>query len=232
MKEFKYSNPIASLTIASLKIALLCVIVSGLVVVSAQAQSFQEGTHYDTIDRPAAEQRNGVIEVVEVFSYMCPHCGNFQPYVEPWHEKLPEGVNFRRVPVSFNPSWAIFARAYYTAEVLDLLEQSHNALFQALHQQGRNIRSMDDLADFHADYGIDAERFVSTSKSFPVESKMRMGNASISKWQIRSTPTLVINGKYRVSPRRGGTFDEMLQVADWLIARELGEQAASENAAP
>ncbi len=227
MNKFQHSNPIPSLTIA-----LLTLIGSCLAVVTAQAQSFQEGTHYETIDRPAAENRDGVVEVVEVFSYMCPHCGNFQPYVEPWHEKLPEGVSFSRVPVSFNPSWEIFARAYYTAEVLDLLDQSHNALFEALHQQRRNIRTIDDLADFHADYGIAAERFLSTSKSFPVESKIRMGNASIGKWQVRSTPTLVINGKYRVSPRRGGTFDEMLQVADWLIARELGERAAGENAAP
>lgn len=198
----------------------------------ALAQSFQEGTHYDTIEGPDAGQGDGVIEVVEVFSYMCPHCGNFQPYVETWHEKLPEGVSFRRVPVSFNPAWDAFARAYYTAEVLDLLDQSHNALFEALHQERRAIRSMDDLAAFHAEYGIEAEQFQSTAKSFPVESKMRMGNASIARWQIRSTPTLVIDGKYRVSPRRGGTFDEMLQVADWLIARQLGERATSENAAP
>lgn len=211
---------------------LFVLLAAGMLSASALAQPFQEGTHYDTIDRPDVDDNDGVIEVVEVFSYMCPHCGNFQPYVDAWHEKLPEGVSFRRVPVSFNPAWDAFARAYYTAEVLDLLDQSHNSLFAALHQERRAIRTMDDLTEFHAEYGIDAERFASTAKSFPVESKMRMGNASIAKWQIRSTPTLVIDGKYRVSPRRGGTFDEMLQVADWLIARELGERATNENAAP
>jgi thiol:disulfide interchange protein DsbA len=211
---------------------LFFALASGMFAATALAQPFQEGTHFDTIEGPDVEDRDGEIEVVEVFSYMCPHCGNFQPYVEAWHEQLPEGVSFSRAPVSFNPSWETFARAYYTAEVLDLLDQSHSALFQALHQERRAIRSMDDLAAFHAQYGIDAERFTSTAKSFPVESKMRMGNASIAKWQVRSTPTLVINGKYRVSPRRGGTFDEMLQVADWLIAQELGERAKNENAAP
>lgn len=218
---------------ASLKLAWSVLFATVVFAAPALAQTFQEGTHYETIDRPGVEDHGGVIEVVEVFSYMCPHCSNFQPYVNAWHESLPEGVSFRRAPVSFNPSWETFARAYYTAEVLDILDQSHAALFQALHQERRAIRSMDDLAKFFTEYGIPAERFLSTAKSFPVESKMRMGNASIAKWQIRSTPTLVINGKYRVSPRRGGTFDEMLQVADWLIARELSarepvEQAASE----
>ena len=198
---------------------------------TATAQ-YQDGTHYEVIDRPDVEDRDGTIEIVEVFSYMCPHCGNFQPYVEPWAKKLPEGATFRRVPVSFNRAWDAFARAYYTAEVMDLLDKSHEALFHALHQERRAIRSMEDLAAFHAEFGVESEQFEATAKSFPVESKMRMGNASIAKWQVRSTPTLVIDGKYRVSPRRGGTFDEMLQVADWLIAREIAAQDAGAEAAP
>ncbi|MGB0514813.1 MAG: DsbA family protein [Wenzhouxiangellaceae bacterium] len=111
--------------------------------------------------------------------------------------------------------------------MLDILDESHAALFSALHQERKPIRSMDDLAEFHANYGVSADSFASTARSFPVESKIRMGNASIGRWGVRSTPTLVINGKYRVSPRQGGTFDEMLEVADWLIARELDAQNAA-----
>ena len=170
-----------------------------------------------------------MVEVVEVFSYMCPHCRTFQPYVGPWHENLPENVEFSGMPVSFSPSWEAFARAYYTAEVLGILDESHNALFAALHDERQPIRTMDDLAEFHTQFGVSAEEFKSTAASFPVESRMRMGNASIGKWQVRSTPTLVINGKYRVGPRRGGTFEELLQVADMLIARELEAAAPADS---
>jgi len=190
----------------------------------AEAQNYQEGVHYDTIDGPDVADTDDVVEVVEVFSYMCPHCGNFQPFVGAWHEELPDNVEFSRAPVIFNPSWEPFARAYYTAEVLDILDESHAALFTALHQEHKRIRTMDDLAEFHAEYGVSVDSFTSTAKSFPVESKIRMGNAFIGRTGVRSTPTLVINGKYRVSPRQGGTFDEMLEVADWLIARELDAQ--------
>lgn len=194
------------------------------------AQNFQEGEHYQRIEGPDVPETDGTVEVVEVFSYMCPHCGNFQPYVNTWHEELGDNVEFSRAPVSFNPSWEMFARAYYTAEVMGILDQSHEALFKALHVDREPIRSLDDLADFHSEYGVEAEEFKATAASFPVESKLRMGNNSIARWRIRSTPTLVINGKYQVNPRRGGTFDEMLQVADYLIARELGESQGAASA--
>ncbi len=195
----------------------------------ALAQQFEEGTHYERISGPDVADNDGVVEVVEIFSYMCPHCRTFQPYVGPWHENLPENVEFSGMPVSFSRSWEPFARAYYTADVLGILDQSHNALFAALHDEGRPIRTMDDLVEFHTQFGVSAEEFESTASSFPVESRMRMGNASIGKWQVRSTPTLVINGKYRVGPRRGGTFEEMLQVADMLIARELEAAAPADS---
>lgn len=194
-----------------------------------QAQQFEEGVHYERISGPDVADSDGTIEVVEVFSYMCPHCRTFQPYVGPWHENLPENVEFSGMPVSFSPSWEPFARAYYTAEVLGILDESHNALFAALHDERQPIRTMDDLAEFHAQFGVSADEFKSTAASFPVESRMRMGNASIGKWQVRSTPTLVINGKYRVGPRQGGTFEELLQVADMLIARELEAAAPADS---
>ncbi|MCA1779037.1 MAG: thiol:disulfide interchange protein DsbA/DsbL, partial [Xanthomonadaceae bacterium] len=165
------------------------------------------------------------VEVVEVFSYMCPHCRSFQPYVSRWEEALPEQVTFRRVPVSFNRSWEPFARAYYTAELLDVLDESHETVFVALHDERKQFRSMSELAQLYEQHGIEPAQFESTAKSFPVESRMRTGNAEIGKWQVRSTPTLVIDGTWRVSPRRGSTFDEMLEIADYVLAMALESES-------
>jgi thiol:disulfide interchange protein DsbA len=193
------------------------------------AQEYQEGTHYERISGPDVADSDGTIEVVEAFSYMCPHCMNFQPHVSEWHEGLPENVEFRRAPVVFRASWEPYARAYYTADVLGILDQSHEALFRALHNERQPLRTLDDLAEFHAQFGVDAGEFESTATSFPVESRMRMSNASLGKWQIRSTPTLIINGKYRVSPWRGSTFEDVLDVADYLIEREMEHSGATES---
>ena len=210
-------------------IGLSTAFASGGMTGPAHAQQFEEGTHYERIGGPDVPDSDGTIEVVEIFSYTCPHCKTFESYLGPWEEQLPEQVEFRRVPIPLGRGGEPYVRAYYTAEVLGILDQSHNALFTALHDERQPIRSVEDLAEFHAQFGVDAEEFESTANSFPVDSRMRMGNASAGKWQVRSTPTLVINGKYRVNPRRGGSFEEMLQVADMLIGRELeaAEQADS-----
>lgn len=215
-----------------LSAAGLMVFCSSILATAALAQ-FTEGEHYEPITGPGAGSgtEDGVVEVVEVFGYPCPHCRTFQPYVSEWEESLPEDVSFRRVPVSFSPSWEPFARAYYTANALDILDKSHSAVFVALHDEQERLRTFSDLAEFHAQFGVDADTFESTSESFPVESGMRRGQAEIGKWGIRSTPSLVINGKWRVSPRRGGTFEEMLEVADYLIERERTESGDAEAVA-
>ena len=207
----------------------LAVLALGLAAALPAHAQFQEGTHYERIDGPGSAD-DDVIEVVEVFSYMCPHCRNFQPYVTPWEKDLPEGVSFRRVPVSFNRSWEPFARAYVTADVLDITDQSHDALFTAIHDERRPFRTIEDLAGFHSQFGVDADEFESTAGSFPVEAAMRKGVADLGKWGVRSTPTLVIDGKWRVSPRRGSTFEELLEVADYLIERELADATPAEPA--
>ncbi len=217
-----------------MKISTLISVVLTLIlaVITSPAWSqFEEGMHYERIEGPPIDSTADHVEVVEVFSYLCPHCSTFQPYVGPWEKDLPESTSFRRVPVSFNPSWRAFAQAYYTAEVLGILDQSHEALFTALHTNRRPIRSMADLADFHAGFDVDADRFESTAESFAVQSRMRSGDADLAKWGVRSTPTLVINNKYRVSPRRGGSFEEVLAIADFLIAQELADIGAAADTA-
>ncbi len=215
--SFRKLLMIAGLSLAAALLSLPAVL---------QAQQWQEGVHFERITGPESNSSDGV-EVVEVFSYLCPACYMFQPFVSSWEEQLPEQVTFRRAPVAWR-NWEPMARAYYTAEVLDIVEDSHEALFSALHDRNQQFRNMRDLGEFYSQFGIGAERFESTARSFPVESKMRMGNATIGKWQVRSTPSLVINGKYRVSPRRGSTYEEMLRVADHLIDQELnGATSAS-----
>ena len=186
----------------------------------AAAQQFQEGTHYERI--PGADS-DGVIEVVEIFSYTCPHCKTFQAYLGPWHEDLADDVEFQRIPIGPEP----LVRSFYTAEVLGIIDESHDALFSALHDERRPFRTFEDLAEFHAQFDVSQGEFESTAESFPVESRIRMGNASAGKWRVRSTPTVVVNGKWRISPRRGGGFEELLQVTDYLIEREREAAAAA-----
>lgn len=191
------------------------------------AQEYTEGVHYTRTANASPPRRDGRIDVVEVFSYMCPHCNSFQPYVKNWHNNVAENVNFYRVPIIFNASWQPFALSYYTAETMGILEQAHGAMFNAVHRERKQFRSMDELAEFYAQFGVTADKFLATAESFPVDMKLRKGVQQTGQkgWFVQSTPTLVVAGKYKVNASRSVPQAEMLKVVDFLVAKETALQA-------
>lgn len=166
--------------------------------------------------------RNGKIEVVEIFGYVCPACANFQPLVRSWKAKLPSDVRFTYVPALFGGTWDDYARAFYAAESMGLVDKTHDALYQAIHidrslkgERGRD--SVEDIAAFYGTYGADPKQFASTMSSFAINAKTGRAKQFAMRSQITGTPSLVIDGKYLV---KGTTYENMLENAEQLIARE------------
>ena len=128
---------------------------------AAGARHWQEGQDYFLIDPPQPTSTGHKVEVVEVFSYACPHCAHFQPYAEELKSKLPPNAQFVLLPAVFQPAWEPFARAFYTAKSLGLLDKTHQALFDAVHRDHQPLRSVDDLANlFYVNYGANPGNFV------------------------------------------------------------------------
>ena len=191
----------------------------------AQEERFQEGVHYTLIsDATASSSDSGKVTVYEVFGYLCPHCFSFQPFVTAWHDNLPDTVDFVRVPAIFSPAWEPLGRAYLTAEMLGVAENGHDALYKAIHQERKQIRTIEDAADFFANYGADRDTFISTASSFAVDAKVRQYQALVRKWGVRGTPSLVVNGKYLISVSKVVPQPVMLEVADFLIAKEAATE--------
>jgi len=194
------------------------------------AADYQPGVHYQLINQgsaPATPREN--IEVVEVFSYMCGHCNTFQPHIRNWHNNFPDQVQFNRMPVSWR-NWEPFARAYYTAEAMGILDATHQPMFDALHKQHTRFRSMDDIADFYTAFDVTKEQFLSTAQSFAVDMKLRQSNKLSQDFGVTGTPTLVINGKYRISASQAVNQAQMIEVANYLIAREAESLVVPEAA--
>lgn len=187
---------------------------------SATPAPFTEGTEYVTL--PAPHQRyssEGKVEVVEVFSYGCVHCAHFAPVAAALARQLPKDVAFKLLPAPFNAEWVPFARAFYAAKQLGVLERTHLALFDAKFEQQYPINSMDELANFYVREGVDRAAFMTAATSPQTTAQMKADLALLQKWQVDGTPTIVINGKYRVAAVH--TYDEMVAVTQWLVKREL-----------
>lgn len=187
---------------------------------NVQGADFVEGEHYQRLAEPVRTADPERVEVVEVFGYWCPHCNNFERYLKPWKKKLSDQVDFKHLPVVFRPNQEEFARAYYIAEMLGVSEQTHSALFDLIHLQRRWIDNRQQLADFFERFDVSAEDFNGAYDSFGVSSKMRLGRKRVTDYGIQGVPSMLVNGRYRVTASTAGGQQQMLEVVDFLIARE------------
>ncbi|HET6604693.1 MAG TPA: thiol:disulfide interchange protein DsbA/DsbL [Xanthomonadaceae bacterium] len=184
---------------------------------------FEAGKHYYVIDPPQPQARNDTIEVVEVFSYACIHCANAQPFVNEWQKSLPPDVTFYYLPTAFGGGAEAFARAYYTAETMGVLDRTHDALFRAFHIEQRQFRNLEDIAAFFGELGVDKDQALATMDSFAVNAKIARAQQVVPRYQIEGTPTMIVAGKYRVVSTRDG-FEAMLEVVDHLVDKERAER--------
>lgn len=207
----------------------------------AVAASWVEGRHYTPIvPALATSVAPGKVEVAEVLSYGCPACNQFLPLMGRIKAALPPQAQVVYVHASFRPdeSWPMFQRAFYTAQTLGLVEKTHEAMFGAV--WGRNgplaiadasgrmkkpAPTISDAARWYAKTtGIDAKKFLDTSAQFSVDSHIRRAEAWMRSARIAQTPTLVINGKYRVEPGNAGSPDDLLALVNWLVAKEVNDK--------
>jgi len=198
--------------------AWLAVLLFGLLP-AAHAQDSIKGK-YELVQPPQPTETPGKIEVVDVFWYGCPHCFRFLPYIEAYLKDKAPYVEVRRMPAIFSKSWETHARAYYTAKILGVSDQLHVPIFNAIHKDGQRLNTKEELRDFFVKHGIKAEDFDKTYESFAVVSLMRKSLIMQTRYGVRGTPTVIINGKYRTSGSLAGNFEEMIRVIAVLAKRE------------
>lgn len=185
----------------------------------------EPGKNYFLIDPPQPTSSGDKIEVLEVFSYACIHCAHFQPYADELKAKLPSSAVFTYMPAIFNAQWEAYARAFYTAQALGVLDKTHQAMFDAVHRDRRPMRSFDDIAAFYGEQGVDVAKFKATSTSFEVESKLTRAKELVPKYGIDGTPSIVVNGKYRITGASAGGYPQLLALTEKLVKTEADAKA-------
>lgn len=182
-----------------------------LSVAPVQAQElFNEGVDYQRLPSPVPTSSGDKIEVVEIFWYGCPHCFRLEPAAERWLANKPENVEFVRVP-GVGGRWSLGAAAYYVAQNLDVVDKVHQAMFDALHVKRQEMSTIEHVAAFFAEHGIDGAKFDKSLNSFEVKTNMQRAQKLMRNYQITGVPALIVNGKYKTS-----SFD----VVDFLVRKE------------
>jgi thiol:disulfide interchange protein DsbA len=206
---------------------------------AAKAPPLVAGVDYAEIPNGQPfETADGRIEVAEAFGYVCPYCAAVQPTVRAMKEKFPPDVRMVYVPAAFGGPWDNYAKGYYAAEAMGLVDKTHDAMFRAIHidktlKGERGMDTPEQIAAFYAAYGADPKQFASSMQSFAVATKINRGKQFIlnafSNGDSPSTPAFVVNGKYRV---KGKTVDDVFRVLNQLIVAERAKLAAAPAPAP
>ncbi len=180
----------------------------------------EAGKTYVELATPVPVSEPGKIEVVELFWYGCPHCYAFEPTINPWVEKLPSDVNFRRIPAMFGGPWDAHGQLFLTLEAMGVEHKVHNAVFNAIQKEGKRLTKPDEMADFVATQGVDKDKFLATFNSFAIQGQIKQAKELAQKYGVQGVPTMIVNGKYRFDLGSTGGPEQTLNVADQLIAKE------------
>jgi len=203
----------------------------------AAARNWVEGRNYtvlDPIQRTTVPA--GKVEVMEVFSYGCPACNGYQPVVEQLKQNLASNAQLSFLPASFKPeeAWPMFQRAYFAAQALGIADQTHQAIYDAVWKTGelaiadpvthRLKKAMPTIEDAARCYGrltgVKPEAFLAAARSFGVDMKMRAADTQVEKMAVPGTPCIVVNGKYRVNMDELGSTGELIELVNYLVAKE------------
>jgi thiol:disulfide interchange protein DsbA len=196
-----------------------------------------EGKNYFVIEPAQPTSHPGKIEVTEVFSYACPACNGFHATADQIAKSLPPNAVMNYLAASFRPdeNWPVFQRAFYAAQALGVVDKTHDAMFDAAWKTGElstyDLKAekpkpkeawptIDDIAKFYAKYGVDPKEFVGIANSFSINTQMKRADDLMKAYGVDSTPTMIINGKYRFTATSAGGYAQAIELTQWLVSKE------------
>jgi thiol:disulfide interchange protein DsbA len=211
--------------IRSTVLALVVVVLS----LPSRAAGLVEGTDYRTLDPPQhSDSAPGKIEVLEFFSYGCPHCNEFYPLINAWAAKLPKDVVFKRVATGLGrTAWTNLAKAYYALESTGDLDRLDAKMFHDIHEGHEPLFDEKAISTWVAKNGVDPAKFVTAFDSFGVNTRLNQAEQMVESYKVEGVPGLAVGGQYLVM---GNSFEQELANADALIAKVRAERAAAAGA--
>ena len=208
--------------IRSTLLALVLVVLS----LPSQAAGLVEGTDYRTVDPPQhSDSPPGKIEVLEFFSWGCPHCNEFNPLITQWAEKAPKDVVLKRVATGMGrTAWTNLARAYYALGSLGFADSLNAPIFHAIHEEHQPLFDEGAITAWVGKHGVDPAKFRTAFDSFGVNTQLNQAEQMVENYKVDGVPSLAVGGKYMVL---GNSFEEIIAHLDAVVTKVRAERAAA-----
>jgi len=193
----------------------------------ANAIDLVEGKQYTRLKNVQPADKGKKIEVIEFFSYGCPHCNDLEPYLQSWIKTAPADIQFVRVPVMFQDRWKALAKDYYTLDAMGEGTRLSPEVFKAIHVANLPLYQDKAFLDWAASKGIDRAKAAEIYSSFGIDSKLKRALVLAQEYNIQAVPTMVVDGKFLTSSDRIGGHAAVPAALDALIAKARAERGGS-----
>jgi protein dithiol oxidoreductase (disulfide-forming) len=221
-------HPMRNLSGALSFLAAAFVVALALPAAAQAPQAAQEGREYVRLKSPIPVETGKKIEVIEFFSYGCPHCGDFEPILQNWLKTLPPDVQFRRVPVTFQDRWVALAKEYYTLDALGEDMRLSPQMFAAIHGGNAAMWNEKTFFDWAASKGVDRKKVEEMYNSFGIGGKLNRGRQIAKDYAVQVVPIVVVDGKFLIQANeRVPTHAAMIPAIDAAIAKARAERPKS-----
>lgn len=215
----------------------LALIASAFVVNVANASPTapRDGAEFSTLAMPQPTQVVGKkVEVIEFFAYHCGACNAFEPTLNNWVKKQGDKILLRRIPMPFQGPLDPEARLFLTLEAMGKLDDYHARVFHAVHVERKRLMTDAAIVAWAGANGLDKAQFAQAWHSFGVQTKLKRLVQTAEAYKASGTPTVVIDGKYVVSPAQvqdanriqdaGQVMTATGQVMDALVLKAAGNK--------
>ena len=188
-----------------------------LLPLSVQAADFKEGTHYEVVKQTATAKP----QVLEFFSFYCPHCFSFEPLMEQIQANLGDEVEIKKNHVNFlgKQMGPVLTQAYAAAQLLQVEDKVASLLFDQLHTQRKAVNGETGVLDIFEKAGVSNADAQAALESFPADGIASQMKRNTETFQIRGVPTLIVNGKYQVITNSVTSTDEFIELVTYLTKK-------------
>ena len=184
------------------------------------ASNYQDGRHYETLEKPFSTRDSSKVEVIEFFWLSCGHCYNLEGYVSVWEKTLPNDVDFYRSHITWHAQAETQARLMYTARALGIEEEAIAGAFYAIHRERQLMTGQSELESFFRGLGVSTEKYRAISSSFGVNNAVSQANKRMRNYKLQSVPSFIVNGKFKVAAIQGQSTEELIEVVEYLVEKE------------
>lgn len=178
-------------------------------------ERFVEGVHYARAEK--AEPQPG--QVVEFFSFGCPHCAHLEPGLEKWLASKPANASFSRVPVTWSPAYAFLAQVYFALEAANLKPDAVQKVFDHIHKQNKSLTNEKEAAALLKKLGVDEAGFKAAWNRPDMQDKLMGAQEMLLRYRVAGVPTFLVAGQYVTSVSMAGSEAELFDVISFLLTK-------------